>query len=324
MSRIKQFSELINERIAGVNFGQTPCNLYEPIDYIMKFGGKRIRPILTLLSCDLFNSENIDRAVDPALAVEYFHNFTLMHDDIMDHAPLRRGKPTVHEKWNSHIAMLSGDVMLVRVYDFFLGIQPVLMAGIIKKFNDCAARVCEGQQLDMNYESAAEVSEAEYLQMIRLKTAVLIGFSLELGAMLGGAGAEDTRLMHEFGINIGNGFQLRDDQLDVYAGSGFGKQVGGDILANKKTYLLVMAQARATGTLKNELDTWLAVSHYDKEEKIKSVTGIYDRLDINQITSRKIEEFFSKGFAAFNQVKMPEENKADLREFVENLIHREN
>src|SRR5687768_13484635 len=213
---IENYSKLLEKEIEKQKYGRQPVSLYEPIRYLMSLGGKRLRPMLTLLAYSLYRSD-IKRVLPYAIAVEAFHNFTLMHDDIMDKAPLRRGKPTVHKKWNVNTAILSGDVMLVKVYDMLLQLEDPLLKPVLRTFNQCAAEVCEGQQWDMEFESATDVTEKEYVNMIRLKTAVLLGFSLEFGAILAGAPDNDRRALRDFGVNIGIGFQLKDDLLDAYA-----------------------------------------------------------------------------------------------------------
>ena len=267
MQQLKLYLSLLEKEISKQKYGKQPASLYEPIRYLMSLGGKRLRPMLALLSYSLY--KNDAKAIVPyAVAVEAFHNFTLMHDDIMDKAPLRRGKQTVHEKWNVNTAILSGDVMLVKVYDMFLGIEPEKLKVVLKAFNQCAAEVCEGQQWDMEFETTDRVTEAEYINMIRLKTAVLLGFSLELGAILADAPEEDRKALREFGTNIGIGFQLKDDLLDAYADpEKFGKQVGGDIIANKKTFLLIKAREKAQGKTKKQLDEWLALRKFNKNKK---------------------------------------------------------
>ncbi|HLF34030.1 MAG TPA: polyprenyl synthetase family protein [Cyclobacteriaceae bacterium] len=325
MNSTKKYREIIDRSISELKFGEKPENLYGPVNYFMNMGGKRLRPMLVLMSFNLFSDGLPDTVVRSAMAVETFHNFTLMHDDIMDNAPLRRGMPTVHEKWNLNTAMLSGDVMLVRTYDLFLGLDPKVMRITIKKFNDCAAMVCEGQQLDMDFENSDRVTEASYLEMIRLKTAVLIGFSLELGAILGNAEERDVQLMKEFGTQIGIGFQLKDDLLDVYADNAkFGKQIGGDIIANKNTYLLIKARELAKGPMKKELDNWINTKETDHTKKVAAVTSIYNDLGIRKLTSDKISEYISKGTEALKNVGAPEQRKKDLYEFTEELVLREN
>ncbi|HLZ16052.1 MAG TPA: polyprenyl synthetase family protein, partial [Cyclobacteriaceae bacterium] len=303
-------------------FGDRPKSLYQPIRYMMGLGGKRLRPLLTCLSYSLYKND-VEKIITYAVAVEAFHNFTLLHDDIMDKAPLRRGKKTVHEKWNLNTAILSGDVMLVKVYGLFAELEEKNLKEILRLFNQCAAAVCEGQQLDMEFEIERKVSEPAYLEMIRLKTAVLLGFCLELGALLAGAPEQDRRALREFGINTGIGFQLKDDWLDVYADKKkFGKQVGGDILANKKTFLLIKALEKASGKRKAELQKWLDAKKFSKPEKVKAVTSIYNDLGVSAVTEQRIKFFFDKGLSSLNRVSVPQQAQP-LRKFVEGLIDRE-
>lgn len=317
--------EEINQRLAAYSFGGKPAELYEPIRYILSLGGKRLRPLLTLLAYRLYQEDyQSDAVMHPALAIEVFHNFTLMHDDIMDEAPLRRGKPTVHEKWNANIAILSGDVMLVRAYDLLLSVSADKLPSVLKAFNHCGAKVCEGQQWDMNYESLQQVSEEEYLDMIRLKTAVLLGFSLQLGGMLAGADQQDCDLLYQFGVNIGISFQLKDDLLDVYADQEkFGKQVGGDIIANKKTFLLIKALEKANAQQRAELQDWLSRVDFDKAEKVKAVKALYDALDIRDLTRQKMDEYFEAGMQYLQQIRIEDSRKEVLRHFAEELMARE-
>ncbi len=320
---IQEILESLNREISRQQYGRHPTELYEPIRYIMSLGGKRLRPALTLLGSQLF-TDHWQPFVRPAIAVEVFHNFTLMHDDIMDAAPLRRGQPTVHHRWNPNVAILSGDVMLVCAYDLLLEADHAKLPAVLKKFNRCAADVCEGQQLDMNFERLPTVSEADYLNMIRLKTAVLLGFSLEMGGMLAGAGAAQTGLLYEMGVNIGTGFQLKDDLLDVFGEQAkFGKQVGGDILANKKTFLLIEALELAKGNAAETLQYWLNAQDYDPQEKVRAVTEIYNSLNIRNVTEVKMNGFFDKGLQCLENIAVPEARKQPLRNFVEQLIHRE-
>ncbi len=282
-----------------------------------------MRPLLVLLAY-IIKRDDYEKILTPALSVEVFHNFTLMHDDIMDKAPLRRGKPTVHEKWNPNIAILSGDTMLVKAYDMLLEVEPVLLKSVIRRFNKCAVEVCEGQQLDMNFEQYENVSEEQYIEMIRLKTAVLLGYSLELGGILSGMDDENTRLLKEFGINIGIGFQLKDDLLDVYGDQNkFGKQVGGDIASNKKTFLLLNALNMANGELKEQLNEWLSKEEFEIEQKVGAVTAIYDELGIKSLTEQKIDRYFKLGFDALDKIDAPAERKEPLKSFAEYLINRE-
>jgi len=321
--REKSYLKWIESAIERQKYGKEPSSLYEPIRYLMGLGGKRLRPRLTLHAYSLFR-DDVRRIVPFAVAVEAFHNFTLMHDDIMDKAPLRRGKKTVHEKWNVNTAILSGDVMLVKVYDMFLGLDRRLLGDVMKAFNACAVGVCEGQQLDMEFESRRTVSEAEYLEMIRKKTAVLLGFSLELGALLANAKATDRKWLRAFGTNIGIAFQLTDDLLDAYADpKKFGKQVGGDIIANKKTYLLIKALELAKGKDRRELTHWIALQNFDSAEKVATVKSIYDRLGVRELTARKIERYFKRGFENLTKVMGNPANKRALEEFTKGLVERQ-
>lgn len=319
---LKALIGLINNRLDELSYGDQPTALYEPIRYIMSLGGKRLRPVLVLLAYKLFKDDP-ESILDQAIAVEVFHNFTLMHDDIMDDAPLRRGQQTVHEKWNSSTAILSGDVMLVKAYDMLLD-APGDLKSIIKAFNECAAGVCEGQQFDMNFENESAVKEADYINMIRLKTAVLLGFSLELGAMLAGVDEASTKALYEFGVDIGIGFQLKDDLLDVYADQEkFGKQVGGDIISNKKTFLLLKALELANETQSQNLHHWIEKVDFDAAEKVQAVTAIYDEIGIKELTLAKMNEYFAKGFEALEGINVPEDRKAGLKTFAQYLIDRD-
>jgi geranylgeranyl diphosphate synthase type II len=319
---IKKYQEYIEREIQKHKYGKEPFSLYEPIRYLMNIGGKRMRPMLTLLSYSLFK-QDVKTIVPYAVAVEAFHNFTLMHDDIMDNAPLRRGNVTVHEKWNVNTAILSGDVMQVKVYDMLLGLPAEKFKTVVTSFNKCATEVCEGQQWDMEFETKDVVTEAQYVNMIRQKTAVLLGFSLEMGAILADASLEDRKALREFGTNIGIGFQLKDDLLDAYADpKKFGKQVGGDIIANKKTFLLIKALEKATGKQKKELNVWLSEKKFKKQEKVNRVKEIFDSLNIPSLTERKINQYFAKGFSQLEKLSSPN-GKEILKDFAENLIERQ-
>jgi len=319
--RVDHLLAWIESEIKKQKFGHEPLSLYEPLRYIMALGGKRLRPLLTLIAYSLYKND-VRKVVPIAIAIEVFHNFTLLHDDIMDNAPLRRGKPTVHEKWDVNTAILSGDVMQIKVYNMLLGIENSKLKEVLTAFNQCATEVCEGQQWDMEFESKSNVTEAEYLGMVRLKTAALLGFSLELGAMLAGAPRNDQQALRELGIHIGIGFQLKDDLLDVYADKKkFGKQVGGDIIGNKKTFLLINALSKAKGKDKKELTRWLQMKTFDKKRKIEAITRIYDSLGIRRATERKINDYFEKGLAFLERVQGI--SKKALVEFTEGIRNRE-
>ncbi|MCF0057836.1 polyprenyl synthetase family protein [Dyadobacter sp. CY356] len=323
MTTIENLLQTLQTEIEQTSYGESPAELYEPIRYIMALGGKRFRPLLTLLSASLY-TDDWKSALKPAIAVEVFHNFTLMHDDIMDKAPLRRGKLTVHEKWNANTAILSGDVMLIRAYDFLIDIKKEDLRNVLVRFNQTAAEVCEGQQLDMNFETRWDVTEDEYLNMIRLKTSVLLGFALELGGIIGGADSEATKLLYEAGESMGIGFQLKDDLLDVYGDpEKFGKLVGGDIIANKKTFLLIEALTKAEGKTGEALNKWISAETFDKEEKVAAVRGIYDTLGIRTLTEQKITEYFDKGIDCLERLSVDAERKKILLGFVRQLVERE-
>jgi geranylgeranyl diphosphate synthase type II len=275
------------------------------------------------MSFQLFD-EQIEKAIYPALGIEVFHNFTLLHDDIMDHAPIRRGQQTVHEKWDANIAILSGDVMLVRAYDLFLKTDHIDLKKILSKFSKCASEVCEGQQFDMNFETRDSVSALEYLEMIKLKTAVLLAFSIELGAIIGGADEKQCAKLYDFGINLGLGFQLKDDLLDVFSDTTkFGKQTGGDIISNKKTYLLIKAIEKAEGKLEEELHSWLDKKQFDPEEKVKAIIQIYEKLGIKELTELKMNDYFNKSLEIFDSIEVEEQKKEALKALSLKLIDRD-
>ncbi|MCE7067636.1 polyprenyl synthetase family protein [Dyadobacter sp. CY326] len=323
MIKPEQLLQALQTEFEKQSYGENPTELYEPIRYIMALGGKRFRPLMTLLAASIY-LEDWEKAIKPAMAVEVFHNFTLMHDDIMDQAPLRRGKPTVHEKWNANTAILSGDVMLIKAYDLLLDIPADKLRRVLERFNKTAAEVCEGQQLDMNFETRWDVTEEEYLGMIRLKTSVLLGFALELGGIIGGADEESISLLYAAGENMGIGFQLKDDLLDVYGDpSKFGKQVGGDIISNKKTFLLIEALSKANANAKSELDKWIGQKSFDKSEKVAAVTGIYEELGIRSFTEQKIQEYFTKGLSSLHALKIDDRRKQPLLQFAQQLVERE-
>ncbi len=322
-SQLRRYQEWLAQGIKKQKYGKHPISLYEPIRYLMDIGGKRLRPMLTLLAYSLYKPD-VKRIVPYAIAVEGFHNFTLMHDDIMDKAPLRRGKATVHEKWDTNTAILAGDVMVIKVYDMFLPLESRQLKIVLSAFNTCAAQVCEGQQWDMEFEAISKVTESQYLTMIRLKTAVLLGFSLELGAILAGASATDRKALRDFGTNIGIGFQLKDDLLDAFADpKKFGKQVGGDILANKKTYLLIKAMEQAKGKTKQNLLFWLKAKKFKSREKVEAVKEIYKTLHVQETVERKVNYFFKKGFQNLERVQGMPVEKETLKRFTQALIDRQ-
>lgn len=323
MKTIPELQDLIKAEISKLHFGDKPKNLYDPISYIMSLGGKRMRPLLVLLAYQ-FKKNDVECAITPALAVEVFHNFTLMHDDIMDKAPLRRGQATVHEKWDENVAILSGDTMLVKAYELMLQIKPKLLPEALRLFNKTAVEVCEGQQIDMNFELRREVSVEEYIDMIRLKTAVLLGFSLELGALMAGFSESDRAQIYDLGVNMGIGFQLMDDLLDVYGDQEkFGKQVGGDIVTNKKTYLLISALNKAAAEQIDVLNEWLSREQFDVQEKVAAVKSVYDQIGIKEMTTTKMNEYFDRSFEILDNLDADQNGKEALRQFALALMKRE-
>ena len=324
MKKLKDLQEIISEAVNQLDLPGNPASLYEPISYIMSIGGKRMRPALLLMACDLFGGD-IEAAVKPALAIEVFHNFTLMHDDIMDNAPIRRGKTTVHERWGVNTGILSGDVMLVQAYKLMMHVEDHLLRPVLKILNNTAIGVCEGQQLDMDFEQRSNVSIEEYLDMIRLKTAVLLGGALKIGALIGGAGMEDADLLCSFGEHLGIAFQLQDDILDVYGDpEKFGKQVGGDIISNKKTFLLTKAFELAGISQKAELNNWTSLKQFDTIEKVAAVTGIYNSLKVRNYSEEAMLNYADKAFEALDAISLPESHKQYLRDFADGLLVREN
>ena len=280
MHTLPNLQKKIEEGISGITLDKQPTELYKPIDYILGLGGKRLRPALCLLACDMFGGD-INEALYPAIGLEIFHNFTLLHDDIMDQAPIRRGKPTVHEKWNPNVAILSGDTMMAISYDFIMKAPDNIRTQVFSIFNQTAIEVCEGQQYDMNFESQKDVSIDDYINMIRLKTAVLLAGSLKIGALIANASQEDADNLYHFGENIGIAFQLKDDLLDVFSDTQkFGKQNGGDIITNKKTFLYLKAFELADGKNFETLYYFFNNDFDNESEKIKGVKEIYERLKI--------------------------------------------
>lgn len=323
MKTFKEISQIITAELEQINWNKAPRGLYEPIGYVLSMGGKRIRPALTLMACNLF-SDNVQPAVNSALGLEIFHNFTLLHDDIMDRADVRRGQPTVHKKWDDNTAILSGDVMQISAYQFMAQTPENQLKRSLDLFSRTAAEICEGQQYDVEFEHRDRVEADEYLEMIRLKTAVLLGASLQIGAWIGGAGEEDAQLLYDFGINIGLAFQLKDDLLDVYGDEAtFGKKIGGDILCNKKTYMLIHALEKAKGTHEAELKSWIDVSDQKlSDAKISAVTSLYNKLGVKQICEDKMQYFYSMAVANLSKVAVLDNKKQELRNIADKLMFR--
>jgi geranylgeranyl diphosphate synthase type II len=321
MHSILELQDIVEKAIKKVQYPSQPARLYEPISYIMGLGGKRIRPVLLLLSTELFNND-VTIAVEGALAIETFHNFTLIHDDIMDNAPIRRGKDTVHVKWGVNNAILSGDAMMVEANRHLTRLETAVLKDVLTCFNDTASGVCEGQQLDMEFEQRDDVSIDDYINMIRLKTAVLVGGCMKIGAIIGGASKEDANLLYDFGVNFGLAFQLQDDILDVYGDPlKFGKQVGGDIISNKQTFLLLKLKELADGADLNVLQQ--LTSEQNAAAKVTAVTDLYNRYQIRDIATAEMERRADIAFASLEQVSIGKERKAELNLLARSLINRE-
>ena len=324
MKTFDELTQLITSELERINWSKEPNGLYEPIGYVLSLGGKRIRPVLTLLACNLF-SDDVHQAINSAIGLEIFHNFTLLHDDIMDRANVRRGKPTVHKMWDDNTAILSGDVMQITSYQFIAKTPSNQLKRSLDLFSKTASEICEGQQLDVEFEKRDKVESDEYLEMIRLKTAVLLGASLQIGAWIGGASDEDAQLLYDFGLNIGLAFQLKDDLLDVYGNEAtFGKKIGGDILCNKKTYLLIHAIELAKENDIKELKKWLQLSDESlSNDKIEAVTSLFNKLGIKQICEDKMHFFYTKAIAKLEKVSVLTNKKHELRNLAQNLMFRQ-
>jgi geranylgeranyl diphosphate synthase type II len=325
MNKLQTYQQMITEGLAQIPLTGKPDELYEPIRYILALGGKRMRPVLTLFACDLFDGP-VEHALDAALGIELFHNFSLVHDDIMDQAPLRRNQPTVHKKWNASVAILSGDALLIKAYQQMGKVPMAWQQEVLSVFNETALLVCEGQQLDMNYESLPQVSILEYMKMIELKTAALLAGSLQIGAILGSAKNEDAIALYDFGRNMGIAFQLQDDILDVYAEADkFGKRTGGDIVSNKKTFLLVKALEIASNSpyRKEELLQWIHAPEFNHVEKVNAVTSIYDSLGIRAIAEKEMKKYYDKALESLARIPVQEDKKAGLIALTNSLMTRE-
>jgi len=322
MYTLLEAQNLVEKHIQSLNIPDTPPELYEPVRYILSLGGKRIRPALVILACDMFAGE-VASALIPAVAIEIFHNFTLLHDDIMDRSERRRGSPTVHVKYNENVAILSGDVMSILASRLMNQAPGAVLNVVHEVYTHTAMQVCEGQQMDMNFEGLLSVTEEEYLSMIELKTAVLIAASLKIGAILGGSSQRDAEDLYEFGRNLGIAFQLQDDLLDTYGDPAvMGKNLGTDIVDNKKTFLVIQALESASGTQKEGLLAWLKEEKFDPEEKIKAVTVIFDALNVKEVTEKRIRDYYQQALANLENLNISEERKTELYNFASFLMNR--
>lgn len=320
---VKEITELVNEGINSLPYDRKPQSLYEPIIYTMSQGGKRIRPVLTLLSYYMFR-DDIRQALPCAMGLEMYHNYTLLHDDLMDNADMRRGNMTVHKKWDANTAILSGDSMLVLSYQLMSQCPQEMLQQVIDTFTITALEIGEGQQYDMDFEKRTDVTEEEYIEMIRLKTSVLLACAAKIGAILAGASSEEQNHAYRFGEQLGLAFQLQDDFLDVYGDEKvFGKKIGGDITSNKKTYMLIKALERAEGIDKQQLEYWIEAQEFDRSEKVNAVTEIYSRLGIDTLAKERIDKYFTSALDNLDAISAPAERKAELLSFVQQMMRRE-
>ncbi len=315
--------KLVNNEIDNISFSKKPAGLYEPAKYALSLGGKRVRPILALMACNLY-SEDPTQAMQPALGIEIFHNFTLLHDDVMDKADIRRGKPTVHKVWSPNTAILSGDAMQIIAYQWVAQCPAIHLSEVIDLFSQTALEICEGQQYDMDFENRDDVTVDEYMEMIRLKTAVLLACALKTGAIIGGASSEDADLLYRFGEKIGLAFQLKDDLLDVYGDPAkFGKAIGGDITCNKKTFMLIKSLELANAQQKSEIIHWLTQPEFNRKEKVAAVTALYDAIGIKALCEEKINLYYKEAIDALTAVKVDISRKSELMSLAEKLMYRE-
>jgi geranylgeranyl diphosphate synthase type II len=317
-----QLSQLIHTYLSEAAYSRDPKGLYAPIEYVLSLGGKRIRPVLMMLSYLLYK-ENPQDILSQAAGIETYHNYTLLHDDLMDRADMRRGQLTVHKKWDDNTAILSGDAMLVLAYQWMARCDARHLQAVLDVFSQTALEICEGQQWDMEFESRNDVTIPEYIEMIRLKTSVLLAAALKIGAILGDAPAADAQRLYDFGVSMGLAFQLQDDYLDVYGDPKvFGKNIGGDIVCNKKTFMLITALAKANPAQRAELDAWIAKEDFDAPAKIAAVTRIYDELHIDALCHEQIEAYYTEGLRHLEAVDVPAERKEALAAFARKLMNR--
>ena len=322
MRTISEYQDLISRHFESIKYQKEPNNLYEPIRYILSLGGKRLRPVLTLMATEVFDVD-CQKALAAATAVEVFHNFSLIHDDIMDDAPLRRGNETVHEKWNINTGILSGDAMLILAYQYFEAYEPKIFQELAKLFSKTALEVCEGQQYDVDFETRDDVTIPEYLKMIEYKTAVLVAAAMKMGAIVAETTEENKNLIYDFGLNLGLAFQLQDDYLDAFGNpETFGKQVGGDIIENKKTYLYLKAMEFASANEMEQLLHLFSFQSSDNTDKINSVKGIFNQTGASAATQKAIENYTFKALETLAKMNIGNDKKAILKAFAENLMSR--
>ena len=322
MLNSSEILKLVNDFLAQLPYERKPKSLYEPVEYVLSIGGKRIRPVLTLMGYNLWK-EDPERILMPAVGLETYHNYTLLHDDLMDNADVRRGYPTVHRKWDANKAILSGDSMLVLAYQRMQQVPAEKLPAVLELFTETALEIGEGQEYDMTFETRNDVTENEYIEMIRLKTSVLLACALKTGALLADAPEEDADRLYRVGEQVGLAFQLQDDLLDVYGDPKvFGKAIGGDITSNKKTYMLINAYNRANDEQRKELEHWIGAKEFDRQEKVAAVTRLYDAIGIRQLCEDKINYYFQQASQTLSEVNVTDERKAQLRQYMDELLHR--
>ena len=322
MLNSSEILKLVNDFLAQLPYERKPKSLYEPVEYVLSIGGKRIRPVLTLMGYNLWK-EDPERILMPAVGLETYHNYTLLHDDLMDNADMRRGHETVHRRWDANKAILSGDSMLVLAYQRMQQVPAEKLPAVLNLFTETALEIGEGQEYDMTFETRNDVTENEYIEMIRLKTSVLLACALKTGALLADAPEEDADRLYRVGEQVGLAFQLQDDLLDVYGDPKvFGKAIGGDITSNKKTYMLINAYNRANDEQRKELEHWIGAKEFNRQEKVAAVTRLYDAIGIRQLCEDKINYYFQQASQTLSEVNVPEERKAQLRQYMDELLHR--
>ena len=313
----------VNEALDNVVYDRQPASLYDPIKYVLSIGGKRVRPVLTMLSYNLYKDDPLS-IMPQAIGLETYHNFTLLHDDLMDHADMRRGHETVHKKWDANRAILSGDTMLLQAFERVEDCDPAKLPAVFKVFIQTTLEIGEGQQLDVEFETRNDVTEDEYIEMIRLKTSVLLACACKVGSIMADAPAEDVENMYKFGEKLGLAFQLQDDLLDVYGDPAvFGKNIGGDITSNKKTYMLINAVNRANPAQREQLMKWIDAKVFHRNEKVKAVTELYNEIGIRELCEQKIEEYYQKSLVYLAKVNLPEERKAELKAYAAEMMKRQ-
>ena len=323
MYKSEDLLKKVNEALDNLVYDRQPASLYDPIKYVLSIGGKRVRPVLTMLAYNLYKDDPLS-IMSQALGLETYHNFTLLHDDLMDHADMRRGHETVHKKWDANRAILSGDTMLLQAFERVEDCDPAKLPAVFKVFIQTTLEIGEGQQLDVEFETRNDVTEDEYIEMIRLKTSVLLACACKVGSIMADAPAEDIENMYKFGEKLGLAFQLQDDLLDVYGDPAvFGKNIGGDITSNKKTYMLINAVNRANPAQREQLMKWIDAKEFDRNEKVKAVTELYNEIGIRELCEHKIEEYYQKSLVYLAKVNLPEERKAELKAYAAEMMKRQ-